>query len=379
MRFNSKCGLPAFMVGVFMMLLSHDPAHAGSKSDANTDWQLGSPQEAGFDAQIIEKLEKAALGAQFRNLHSVVIVRGGKLIAEHYYEGRDQRRGRELGVVKFSPDHLHDLRSVSKSIVSLLYGIALEEGKVPDVDQPLINQFPEYADLARDPERQRMLVSHALTMQLGTQWNENLPYSDPRNSETAMDRADDRYRFVLDQPFATQPGERWNYNGGCTALLGHMIARGARMSIFNYAREKLFDPLGIKKVEWIKGSDGIEFAASGLRMRPRDLAKIGQMILNKGRWSDRQLVPESWLHETFTPRTHAFKDIEYGYQWWLGKRSINGKPWYAGFGNGGQRLVVIPSLHMVVVIMAGNYNQADAWQVPVAVMNEIIMPAITSE
>ncbi len=311
---NSKIGII-----IAFIALSMSGGGLGAKvvedPDTKTDWQLGSPEEAGFDSEIIEKLEKAALGAQFKNLHSVVIVRGGKLIAEHYYAGRDERRGRRQGVVKFSPDRLHDLRSVSKSIVALLYGIALEEGKVPDVDQPLISQFPEYADLARDPERQRMLVSHALTMQLGTQWNENLPYTDPRNSETAMDRANDRYRFILEQPFVTQPGERWNYNGGCTALLAHMIAKGAGMSIFNYACEKLFDPLGIKTVEWIKDPDGIEFAASGLRIRPRDLGKIGQLILNKGCWSDRQLVPASWLHETFTPRTHAFKDIKYGYQW----------------------------------------------------------------
>jgi CubicO group peptidase (beta-lactamase class C family) len=361
------------------MMSSNDPAHTGSKSNANADWQRVPPQEAGFDSGITKNLEQAASGEQFRNLHAVVVVRGGKLVAEHYYEGRDECWGQELGVVKFSPNHLHDLRSVSKSIVGLLYGIALEAGKVPTVDQPLIKQFPEYAEIARDPERQRMLVSHALTMQLGIQWNEELPYTDPSNSEIAMEMADDRYRFVLEQPFAAQPGEQWNYNGGCTALLGHLIARGTRMSISNYARKVLFNPLGIKTVKWSKGSDRVESAASGLRLRPRELAKIGQMVLNKGRWGDRQVAPEHWLNEILTPRIQVDEEIAYGYQWWLGKSSMNGEPWYAGFGNGGQCLIVIPSLHLVVVIMAGNYNQADARQIRVAVMNEIIMPAIISD
>jgi hypothetical protein len=149
-----------------------------------------------------------ARGAQgsLPNLHGVVVARHGKLVLERYLEGADECWGRSLGTVTFGPDVQHDLRSVSKSIVGLLYGIALADGLVPAIDRPLVDHFP-YPDLAADPQRRRMTIGHALSMTLGIAWDETLPYSDPRNSEIAMEMARDRYRFVLEQPIvcARQP------------------------------------------------------------------------------------------------------------------------------------------------------------------------------
>ena len=127
---------------------------------------------------------------------------------------------RPLGSVTFGPDTLHDLRSVTKSIVGLLYGIALDRGLVPSPDAPLLAQFPEYPDLAADPQRAHLTVMNALNMTLGMEWDEQLPYADPTNSEIAMERVPDRYRFILDRPFVAVPGERWIYSGGAVALLG---------------------------------------------------------------------------------------------------------------------------------------------------------------
>ena len=122
-----------------------------------------------------------------------------------------------MGKVAFQADTLHDLRSVSKTIVGLLYGIALADGKVPPPDAPLLASFPEYADLAADPARNRWTIHHVLTMTMGTDWDElGVPYSDPTNSEIAMDTAPDRYRFVLGAPVVMEPGKRWIYNGGAT-------------------------------------------------------------------------------------------------------------------------------------------------------------------
>ena len=342
-----------------------------------SDWQRRSLADAGFSRQLTDSLDAAAGKAAFAGLHSIFIARGGKLVAERYYEGADERRGERLGTIKFEPDTRHDLRSVTKSIVSLLYGIALADGKVPGLDQPLLAQFPEYKDLAADPKKMSVTVAHALTMTLGMEWNEDLPYTDPRNSETAMDRAADRVRFVLERPMRSVPGGKWKYNGGATAVLANLIARGTGQNLFDYAKARLFGPLGITDAEWLTGPDGTPIAASGLRMRPRDLALIGQLILNGGKWNGAQLVPAPWLEQSFKPGIRANKYFDYGLHWWLGKLRGSGKPWMAAFGNGGQRLFIAPSLQLVVVITAGNYNKPDQWKLPIAVMSQIVLSSLS--
>jgi CubicO group peptidase (beta-lactamase class C family) len=349
-----------------------------AQADPSYDWQRISPVEAGFLPNMAETLDDLAVQAkELENIHAVIVARGGKLVLERYYEGEDRRtRGPALGTVKFGPEVKHDLRSVSKSVVGLLYGIALADGKVPGLDQPLVDQFPAYQDLAADEQRRRMTVGHALTMTLGTEWDEDMPYTNPRNSETAMDRAADRYRYVLERPMVAEPGTQWNYNGGATALLAKLISRGTEQPLLDYARETLFEPLGITDVEWVADSGGDPFAASGLRMRPRDLAKIGQLVLDRGAWGESLLVPSEWLDQSFTPRVQATHHREYGYQWWLGKLRHNDQPWIGAYGNGGQLLLVVPSLELVVVITAGNYNKPDQRKLPVAVMSKVVLPAL---
>ena len=158
-----------------------------ARAAAPDEWQTIAPADAGFAPDLGDRLDEAVRKGELRNLHAVLVARGGKLVVERYYEGRDERWGRPLGTVKFGPDVKHDLRSISKSVVGLLYGIALAEGKVPAPDRPLIDQFPAYKDLAVDPRRRRMTIAHALSMTLGTEWNEDLPYTDPRNGEYAME------------------------------------------------------------------------------------------------------------------------------------------------------------------------------------------------
>lgn len=366
---------PLLFLGSLLLSISLTPAGAG----AAQDWQIVPPSEAGFAPDLAETLDEAARTEGFANLHGVVVARGGKLVLERYYEGSDERRGQAIGTVQFGPEVPHDLRSVSKSVVGLLYGIALADAKVPDLDRPLLDLFPAYEDLAADPQRRRMTVRHALTMTLGTEWKEDMPYTDPRNSETAMDRAADRYRYVLERPLVAEPGTQWTYNGGATAVLARLISQGTGQPLADYARERLFEPLGIADVEWLTGSHGDPIAASGLVMRPRDLAKIGQLVLDRGAWNGSQVVPSDWLDQSFTPRVGATDDLDYGYHWWLGKMNADGQPWIGAFGNGGQRLIVIPSLQLVVVITAGNYNKADQWKTPAAVMRKVVLPALRHE
>ncbi len=320
-----------------------------------------------------EALQQAFDAGDLKGLHSVLVRQNGETLAEIYFNGEDQRWGAPIGVRAHGPDTLHDMRSVSKSIVGLLYGIALSDGLVPAPDAPVLAQFPEYDDLA-SPGRDSITVGNTLSMQMGIRWNETLPYTNPRNSEIAMERAPDRYRYVLERPLKGKPGRDWVYNGGATAILAGIISRGAGMPIDAYARKHLFAPLGISRFEWVKGGDGVPAAASGLRLSTRDLAKIGEMVAAGGVYGGRQIVPASWLQTIFTPRAKA-GDLRYGYQWWL---APHGSPptWVAALGNGGQRLSVNPGLGLVIAINAGNYNQPDDWKTPVSVIVDYVVPAL---
>ena len=355
----------------------------GMGSAAALDWQPLSLRDAGFADDLGARLDKAIADKRIWNLHSVVVVRKGKLAFERYFEGEDTARGsRPKGVVSFKPDTLHDLRSVSKSIVGLLYGIALAAGKVPAPEDPLMPSFPEYADLAADPARKRWTLHHVLSMTLGTEWNEAMPYTNPANSETAMDMAPDRYRYVLDRPIVIEPGKRWTYNGGATALLGRLIAKGTGKSLHPFAREVLFDPLGIGPTDWYADKDG-EIAASGLRMTPRDLARIGELMLRGGVWDGRAVVPAEWIARCTTAVVPIDDEIKYGYQWYgrdftfeTPSMAKSNQRFWSAAGNGGQRLIVFPELDLIVVVNAGNYNTRDQSVPSLRVITDAVMPSL---
>lgn len=171
-----------------------------------SDWQTVSPAEAGFSGDLGHKIDAGVEAGLLRNLHCVAVARDGRLVLEKYLSGIDEEIGRGSGLVEFGPETLHDLRSVTKSVVSVLYGIALDRGLVPPPDAPLFAQFPEYPDLLADPARQDRTIRHALTMTLGMEWDESKPYTTTDNSEVAMEFADDRYRFV--------PTGRWSARRG---------------------------------------------------------------------------------------------------------------------------------------------------------------------
>jgi CubicO group peptidase (beta-lactamase class C family) len=269
---------------------------------------------------------------------------------------------------------------VTKSIVGLLYGIALDRGQVPAPQAPLLAQFPEYPDLQADPGRARLTVEHALTMTLGTEWDESRSYTDPENSEIAMERAPDRYRFILERPILAEPGARWTYSGGSVALIGALIERGSGKSLANFAREALFEPLGISSFEWNVGGDGVASAASGLRLRGRDLLRIGSLVLGRGELDGRRIVSRSWLHDALKPAVPTGDGLHYGRLWFLGDAptpALSGnRPWIAGFGNGGQRLWLMPDADLACVTFSGRYNTPDSWVAPTRVWREIVLASL---
>jgi CubicO group peptidase (beta-lactamase class C family) len=356
----------------------------GARAADSPGWVSITPAEAGFSADLDARLEQAIAEGRVWGLHGVVIARSGRLVLEKYFEGNDDIEGRgPVGRVAFGPETPHDLRSVTKCIVGLLYGIALAEGKVPPPETPLFSLFPDYADIGATGGRDKLTVAHALTMTLGTDWPEwGIPYSDPTNSEVAMEAAADRYRFILERPIVAEPGTKWNYNGGATALLGRLIAKGSGKSLPDYARSALFAPLGLDATQWCTGRDGEPSAASGLSMLPRDLARIGQLVLQGGAWQGRQVVPSSWLQASFRPAVTINEYRRYGYHWYLGELSSDlpvasrRQRWIGGIGYGDQRLFVFPDLQLVVVVTAGNYERTDQGIGPINLIRQVILPSI---
>ena len=340
-------------------------------------WTTGTAERVGIDRRRLEQMTESIRSHPDDNVHAVLIERDGRLVYEDYFSGKDERRGRPLGVVAFTRDTLHDLRSVTKSVISALVGVASATGAIPSLDAPLLDYFPEYTDL-QGPERRGITVRHALGMTAGLDWNEDVSYADPKNDETVMDRSPDPVRYVLGRPIVAAPGATWRYNGGTTEVLGAILQRATKQSLPDYARTVLFSPLGISAFEWI-GSGKAPSAASGLRLRPRDLAKFGSLYLHDGQWNGRQVLPRVWVRES-TQRRLTFPGQEargYGYQWWHTCYStpsgIVEVP--TAVGNGMQRVFVLRAQRTVVTVVSGRYNDRSI-NPPERLLLDFILPAL---
>lgn len=368
-------------VALFMASIATAPAAAasapcGEPASTAARWSVeGDPASAGFAAQpLCDALR--AFAASPRNLHAVVVERHGRLVAEAYRTGNDSSTyslaARE---VRFDADVPHDVRSVTKSVVALLWGIAHGEGVVPPVATPVLDLLPDLADL-RNGGRERITVADMLCMRSGLAWDEGGGYGRPDNDERGLLWRGDRARYVFDRPLAASPGARFNYNGGLTAVLGLLLEERTGMSLQEYARRKLFEPLGVRDWAWVGDLRGRTRAYSGLRLRPRDMARIGRLLLEDGRWQGRQLVPADWVRAALAPCTPGG---EYGYQWWSGSVWVDGRQvgWQGALGNGGQRLFLVPELDLVVAMTAGEYNDGTIGRVQRRLLEQVV--AATSE
>jgi CubicO group peptidase (beta-lactamase class C family) len=348
-------------------------------------WKTASAESAAVDPPRLSALTASVRAWPELGVHAILIERGERLIYEEYFDGFDQRWGEPLGRVSMSHDSLHDLRSITKSVVSALVGIALAAGAIGTLDDPVLKWFPEYADL-NTAERRRVTLAHVLGMTSGLEWNEDIPYTDPRNDEIRMTRDPDPLRYALSRPFAHEPGSEFTYNGGSTQVLAAVVSRATKMPLREYARSVLFEPLGIARFEWLGDLAGMPSAASGLRLRARDLAKVGSLYLHDGRWNGKQVLPAGWVerstrrHFRFRPRTGVDAGGEFGYSyfWWY-----NCYPTAAGsieartaVGNGQQRIYVLPGLDMAVTILAGRYNDPAASTLGTRLLRDHIIPAV---
>lgn len=359
---------------------AQDNKACGTPAALNDGWTIAAPADVGLDPAKLCELD-AFLGQwPAANIHAVVIVRNGKLVMERYFSGEDQLWGRPTGRIDFSPTVKHDLRSISKSVTSLLVGIAHGEGKFPALDSPAIDFFPELASL-KTADNSRITFADMLTMTSGLKWDESIPYTDPSNSERRLIDSKDPLRYVFEQPVVTRPGAVYNYNGGNTTVLGAAVSKATGQPLDDYARDKLFAPLDITDHEWVRLpflEPPMAAAASGLRLRPRDSAKLGRLLLTDGQWNGRQVLPAGWAAQSIKPRINGEGIYFYGYQWWLGRSYRNGAEitWTAGFGLGGQRLFVVPALDLVVMINAGHYVGPLQATLPAGIFTKVVLPAL---
>jgi CubicO group peptidase (beta-lactamase class C family) len=345
-----------------------DPAIAGAEPSAgcgeppNLDdgWKVATPAQGTLEA--LDPSPICAIGPRLEGLkdadpHGVVVISHGALVYEAYFTGEDQRWpeqhwGEPLTPTPHDARTKHDLQSITKSVVALLAGIALDRGSLKSIDTPVLSLFPEYADL-RTPDKDRITVRDLLIMTTGLQW----PWKPYLSMARQMDAAPDPYRFVLEQPLVAVPGKDWHYNNGSVEVLSAVVQKATARPLDQFAKEALFDPLDIEDWEWGKMANGDPGASWGLRLRPRDLAKIGQLVLNKGTWQGQPIVSSAWIEEMIAPRI-VRQAGAYGYLWWLGRQAVDDREVDVinGSGWGGQNLYVVPSLDLVVVVTAGVYR-----------------------
>ncbi len=309
-------------------------------------------------------VDRAALGrmadrlATSSNIHSVLVARGGRLVFERYFSGPDEIQSRRVRDVVFDADTLHDMKSVSKSVASLVLGIAIDRGLIGSIDEPIFNFFPEMSDL-RSPEKDRLRLVHALTMTMGLGWVEATPATgDEDNDEARMNRSPDPCRFVLGSlPVTAPPGQTFFYNTGALRLLSAIVRKATGRPLDEFARANLFEPLGITSVEW-KRYKGDTDTGGGLRLKPRDMVKIGQLVLAGGNWNGHRIVSKAWIDASTAAHTKASATYDYGYLWWLGRSRHDEREVrvLAALGRGGQSIRIVPDLDLVVAVTAGYYQ-----------------------
>lgn len=324
-------------------------------------WQTASLAEQNIDpAPILEMIELIRAG-EYTGISSVLLVRGGFLVLEEYFGKADR-------------DSLHTMRSAAKAITSALVGIAVDKGFIQSVNDPLLPYFPEYeGEIENWDERKRdITLAHVLSMTSGV-----------RGNEDAMYPTADWIKFYLDQPLAAAPGETFSYATSGVVTLGNVITRASGLRIPAFADRYLFGPLGITEYRWpitnSRGSQGLAMTGGGLNLRPRDMAKVAQLYLTGGVWDGEQLISAEWMEES--TRKHATSDLygeDFGYLWRMINRTVGGRRVRSleAWGNGGQFLMVFPSLDLVAVFTGENYGLFPAMEQPFELVDQYILPSV---
>lgn len=314
-------------------------------------WRTSTPEEQGIDSVMITKMLEHITQQQI-DIHSLLIIRNGYLVTGAY-------------ISPYSEEIPHPLYSCTKSVISALFGIALEEGHIKGVEQTMLEFFRNYNIKDPDSGKQEITLAHLLTMTSGLKPTPSFPlfrYAEP-------------IPFVLNLPMTHKPGEEFAYNSAAVHLLSAIIRQTTGTEVLSYANKKLFTPLGISDITWDADSTGLQVGPTGLRLTPRDLAKFGYLYLRNGIWDGKQVISKKWIevstqqHVDTTGKMNAAEDEGYGYLWWM-----NDFGGYSSHGFGGQYLFVIPDLDMIIVFTSG--LEDPLFPTPKELVETYLLPAV---
>jgi len=298
-------------------------------------WERSTPEAQGLDSRVfLEGLKR--LKEEQLDLHSLIVIRNDRIVLELYVHPYDR-------------DTLHNVKSVSKSVISAVIGIALERGILPDLDRPVHQFFPDYFPDGVDPRKKKITLRHLVSMTSGLDLDENGPIMG------GIFDADDWIRATFERPMAAEPGAAFLYSTPLTHTMSGVLTETSGKSLLELTTGLLFEPLGIEPVQWTQGPRGYYFGGAEMFLRPIDMARFGSTILHGGRWRGRQIVPAGWVHESTRNQIAATgSDDQYGYGWWT-----MGGQGYAAMGWGGQAIRMMPEANLVIVGTASDPGAID--------------------
>ncbi|MEO8335451.1 MAG: serine hydrolase [bacterium] len=321
-----------------------------------------APSDDGFDLHSLRLLTRELLRDAHKDLKAIVLVRNGRTAYEAYFNGHSSRS-------------LHDVRSVTKSITAILTGMIIADGLIYDVRAPLIATL-SHDDLIGSSSDARRLITleDLLTMRSGLAANDDS--TDSPGNESHLPAAGGWARFGVTLPMASTPGTNWSYASVNYALLGAALEQATGHPLDVYAQSRLFDPLGIRAVSWLRSRDNHTVAQGNLSLRARDMTRIGELLLTEGRWRGRTLVPRAWLNAMTRPRVAIpWPGYDgYGYGWYSYRLTIGARYFdcVLASGNGGNKIYVIPAERIVVAIQSAAYDHRYGHDRSLAILRRLL-------
>ena len=305
-------------------------------------WRSTTPEQQGLDSNKLADLMDYVRGHNI-NVHSLLIIRNGYVVLDAYF-------------YPYDGTSVHDTASVTKSVTSMLIGVAIEQGKIKNKQQPVLALFPNRTVSNRDARKERLTIEHLLTMTSGL----DCQYTENEKTLREMKQSDDWVQFMLNLPMVEEPGRKFVYCSGGMHLLSAVISQTTGMSERDFARQSLFQPLGIGDEIWPADAQGISHGWGDLHLHPRDMAKLGYLWLNQGMWDGKRIVSADWVRESTRAQTGTGTESDYGYGWFV--RSRVTPLIYEASGRGGQRVSVIPAKNIIVVFTGGGFQPGEIGQ-----------------
>lgn len=299
--------------------------------------------QSGLDKSLLNVMMQKIVDGTYPNVHSVLIIKDGKLVFEEYF-------------YEYNKAKLHEVRSATKSFVSALTGIAIDKGFIKSKDETVLSYFPEYTLQNLTEDKKSITIENLLTNQSGLDCDVSNPNS--VGNETTMNYSKDWIQFTLDLPMIAPPGTKGMYCSGNPITLGRIIEKATKMPLPYFAKQTLFKDLGIKNFKWdFKPDQSSAETFCQVYLSSRDLGKLGLLYLNKGLWNGKQVVSSAWVKESLTKHS-VVQGVDYGYLWWIKYLNVDGVKYYgkAAQGNGGQKIYIWEDQNMVTIITGGNYN-----------------------